>query len=244
MKTIKLPKQYQYIEGQSRPEYKKYDGWQKISYSQFTSFKDYRAGYIQNYFLGNASESGIFAEYGSSCGNYLNPYDTNEYELLSAEDIAVLESLKQNHPKNADFEYEILIDLEPFGLEKTCVQAFTDRQHLTDEGLLDILDYKTLTIKTKKAYYESDEYMQLGLYAFGLEELGFKIGRTSVTGLGRLGNTTEQGNKNVLRLSGEIIEIEKTYDRKKVILAIKEIMKNCNEICEYFSVFNLFFGKK
>lgn len=244
LEKIILPKKYEYKEGISRPEYKKFDGWNKISYSQNGSFKDYKEQYIQDYILGVGSgESGIFALYGSNCGDYLNPYDKGEYPLLSEEDKAILDALKVNHPFNAEFEYEILIDLEPFGLEKTCIQAFTDRQHYVVDKIY-ILDYKTLTVKTKKAYYESDEYKQLSVYAYGLEELGFKIGRTSVTGLGRLGNTIEQGNKNVLRLSGEIIEIEKTYDREKAILTIKEIVENCKEIAEYYSTYLKFFAKK
>jgi len=240
---INLPKKYDYKEGISRPEYKKFDGWNKISYSQNGSFKDYKEQYLQDYILGvGTGESGIFASFGSDCGDYLNPYDTGDYLLLSTEDKVILDTLKEKHPFNAEFEYEILIDLEPFGLEKTCVQAFTDRQHYVEDKI-HILDYKTLTIKTKRAYYESDDYKQLSVYGYGLEELGFKIGRTSVTGLGRLGNTTEQGNKNVLRLSGEIIEIEKPYDREKAILAIKEIVESCKEISEYWKIYSKLFAQ-
>ena len=184
----------------------------------------------------------MFAKYGSDCGDYLNPYDDREeYPLLSTEDKVILDTLKNNHPMGADFEYEILIDLEPFGLEKTCVQAFTDRQYFVGDRL-NINDYKTLTIKTKKAYYESDDYKQLSIYGYGLEELGFTIGEMYVVGLGRLGNTTEIGNKNVLRLSGEIIRVEKPYDREKAILAVKEIVKNCKEIAEYYKVYKKVFN--
>lgn len=241
LEKITLPKRYEYKEGISRPEYKKFNGWNKISYSQNGSFKDYKMGYIQDYILkvGNG-KSGNFARFGSACGNYLNPNDLEEQPLLSIEDKILLDKLKENHPFNAEFEYELLISLEPFGLEKTCVQAFTDRQHLIDEKT-DILDYKTLTIKTKRAYYESDDYKQLSVYGYGLEELGFKIGRASVTGLGRLGNTIEAGNKNVLRLSGEIIEIEKPYNREKAIFAIKEIVENCKNISDYYKVYNKYF---
>lgn len=244
LQKIVLPKKYQYIEGQSRPEYKKFDGWEKISYSQFTSFKDYKFGYIQDYILkvGN-SKSGIFAEFGSNCGDYLNPNDNKEYELLSENDISILEPIKQSHPKNSDFEYEILISLEPFCLEKVCVQAFTDRQYL-ENNLLNVNDYKTLTVKTKKAYYESDEYKQLSVYGYGLEELGFTIGEMWVDGLGRSGNNTIKGDKNVLRLSGEVIKIDKPYDREKAKEVLQSIVSTCIDISEYFSVFNSFFGEK
>lgn len=247
MKTIKidLPRKYKFIEGETNPLYKKYDGWNKISYSQKTSFQDYKMGYLRDYIIGvGSNESGIFAAFGSNCGDYLNPYDDGEYELLSSNDITLLDSLKINHPENADFEYEILIDLEPFGLEKTVLQGFTDRQHLIETGELETTDYKTLTIKTKKAFYESDEYQQLSTYGFGLEELGFAVGEMYVTGLGRSGNNTIKGDKNVLRLSGEIIKIPKPYDREKAKKVIENIAKTCIEISDYYKVYKTIFAPK
>lgn len=140
----------------------------------------------------------------------------------------------------ADFEYEVIIDLEPFGLEKTCVQCFTDRQYFVRDKL-NINDYKTLTVKTKKAYYESDDYTQLDVYGFGLEELGFSIGEMYVVGLGRSGNNTIQGDKNVLRLSGEIIRISKPYDREKAKKTIENIVKICKEISELYTTYKKYF---
>ena len=243
MKQINLPRKYEYKEGVTNPLYKKYDGWNKVSYSQWTSFKDYKLGYLQNYILGISSgESGIFANFGSDCGDWLNPYDdrTDGYPLLSEEDYKILKPLKDAHPKGSQFEYEIVIDLEPFGLEKTCIQSFTDRQYFVGEKL-NVNDYKTLTIKTKRAFYESEDYKQLSVYGYGLEELGFTIGKMYVVGLGRSGNTTEKGNKNVLRLSGEIIRIDKPYDRKKAVKVIQSIADDCLEISEYLLIYNKYF---
>lgn len=246
MKTkIALPKKYEYIEGITNPLYKRYDKWNKISYSQYTSFKDYKMGYLRDYILDmKAKGSGIFANFGSNCGDYLNPFDEGEYEMLSEADIKILNTLRDVHPENAEFEYEILIDLEPFGLEKTVLQGFTDRQHFTELLETVVTDYKTLTIKTKKAFYESDEYQQLSTYGFGLEELGHKIGEMYVTGLGRSGNNTTKGDKNVLRLSGEIIKIPKPYDREKAKKVLDGIAKTCVEISEYYSVYNNIFAPK
>lgn len=244
MKTINLPKKYKFIEGETNPIYKRFDGWNKISYSQYTSFKEYLMGYLRDYILDMKAEgSGIFANFGSNCGDYLNPYNTGEYDLLSDADKILLDSIKEAHPENAEFEYEILIDLEPFGLKETVLQGFTDRQHFTDLLETVVTDYKTLTIKTKKAFYESDEYQQLSTYGFGLEELGHKIGEMYVTGLGRSGNNTTKGDKNVLRLSGEIIIIPKPYDREKAKKVIEGIAKTCVEISEYYSAYNKFFAE-
>ena len=241
LQQVNLPKKYEYKEGITNPLYKQYHNWNKVSYSQINSFKDYTSGYIQDYILGKRKDdSGIFANFGSSVGNWLNPYDQGEYEMLSQNDIDILQPLKDNHPKGSVFEYEIIISLEPFGLEKTCIQCFTDRQYI-ENGKLIISDYKTLTVKTKKAYYESDEYKQLDIYGYGLEEQGYTIGDMYVTGLGRSGNTAEKGNKNVLRLSGEIITINKPYNREKSLKIMGEIVETCKEISNYFSIYKKVF---
>ena len=246
MKTIKieLPKKFEYIEGETNPLYKKYDKWNKISYSQYTSFKEYKMGYLRDYILEmREEESGIFANFGSNCGDYLNPHDLGEYDMLSEADIEILDKIKNSHPENAEFEFEILIDLEPFGLGKTVLQGFTDRQHLTEEGTTEITDYKTLTIKNKTAFYESDDYQQTNVYGYGLEELGHTIGKVYVTGLGRSGNNTKKGDKNVLRLSGEVVIINKPYIRKNGIKAMEGIAKTCIDVSEYFKVYNKIFAQ-
>lgn len=241
---INLPKKFKFIVEETNPLYKKYDNWNKISYSQKTSFQDYKMGYIRDYILNMKSESsGIFANFGSNCGDYLNPFYDGQYDLLSSDDIAILEKIKNLHPENAQFEYEILIDLEPFGLKETVLQGFTDRQYLTEEQKLNVNDYKTLTIKTKKAFYESDEYQQLDTYGYGLEELGFTIGDMWVDGLGRSGNNILKGAKNVLRLSGELIKINKPYKRDKAKKVMESIAKTCIEISEYYECYLKYFAK-
>src|ERR1041384_7867124 len=104
---VELPRKYKYKEGITNPLYSRYDSWNKISYSQYTSFKDYKEGYIQDYIIkcGN-NESGMFADFGSSCGNYLNPDDTDEQKMLSGNDIEILNTLKNTHPEGSIFEYE------------------------------------------------------------------------------------------------------------------------------------------
>jgi hypothetical protein len=244
LKTIKinLPKKFEYTEGVTNPLYKKYDGWNKISYSQYTSFKDYKMGYLRDYILGmKEDEGGMFANFGSNCGDYLNPYDTGEYDMLSEADIEILDKIKKTHPENAEFEFEILIDLEPFGLEKTVLQGFTDRQHLTEDKTTEITDYKTLTIKNKTAFYKSEEYQQTNVYGYGLEELGHTIGKVYVTGLGRSGNNTKKGDKNVLRLSGEVVIIDKPYIRENGVKAIEYIAKTCIDISDYYKTYNKYF---
>jgi len=240
---IELPKKYEFREG-TNELYKKYDGWYKISYSQANSFKDYFYTYLKEYILGFKSpEQGIFADFGGQVGSYLDITDTTtDYPLLSKEDKAILDALKNAHEKGSQFEFEIIIDLEPFGIEKTVLQGFSDKQYLDENGLLVVSDYKTLNLATKKKYYLSEDYKQLYIYGYGLEELGFEIGDIYVTGLGRKGNNTIEGDKNKLRLSGEIEILPKTYTRKKGEEAIKEIVEACKKISEYNSAYKTYFG--
>lgn len=243
LKKIELPKKYEYKEGVTNPLYERFSNWNKISYSQYTSFKDYKEGYIQDYIMKvSDNQSGMFGEFGSCCGDFLNIDDNGEYPLLSDNDINILNTLKNTHPEGSIFEYEVLIDLEPFGLEKTCLQGFTDRQYPNGDKL-NVNDYKTLTIKTKKAFYESEDYTQLYTYGYGLEELGNEIGDMYVVGLGRSGNNKIKGDKNVLRLSGEIITIPRPYCRDTAMKAVQKIADTCIEISEYFKVYNKFFNK-
>lgn len=243
LKKINLPRKYEYKEGESRPEYEKYKGWNKISYSQYNSFMDdlYRGDYFGGYFLGVRRDSGIFAMYGSDCGDYLNIYDDRACTLLSENDRKTLDNVIKEHPKNAEFEYEILIDLEPFGLKHCVLQGFTDRQFLTESEVIEVTDYKTLNMEKKKKYYSSSEYKQLNIYGYGLEELGFKVGDTYVTGLGRKGNSLDSGAKYPMRLSGVVERIDNPYNREEATKDIKAIVKGCIEIDKYYKVYKKIF---
>lgn len=247
LKKLDLPRKYEFKEGETNPLYKKYDGWNKVSYSQITSFisEEYKGDYFAGYFLGIKDDGNIFSYFGSACGDYLNRKDQRVDEYLSDEDKVILDAITQ--PKNAEYEYEILIDLEPFGLEKTVLQGFSDIQYEVGPKKLNIHDYKTLTLDKKRDYYGSKEYQQLNVYGYGLEELGYTINKTSVFGLGRLGNTTDKnalskaGNPLNLRLSGEVEEIKRDYDREEAEEYIKKIAKVCTEISEYFRAYNKYF---
>lgn len=250
MKKVDLPRKYEYKEGESLPKYKKYNGWNKISYSQYTSFNAdedplYRIDYLARYILGLDTESGIFAYFGSACGDYVNIQDQRIDGYLDDSDKKVLDGIIEGHPHGSEFEYEVLINLEPFGLEKTVLQGFTDRQYKREDGRLNINDYKTLNIAKKGDFYASNEYKQLQVYGYGLEELGFEIGDTWVTGLGRKGNVLDKQDPNPnkrIRLSGEVKIIPNLYDRRKAEGALKDIAKTCLKISDYKKTYERYFN--
>jgi len=247
LSKIDLPRKYEYKEGESRQEYQKYNGWNKVSYSQITSFlsDDYKGDYFAGYFMGIRDGGNIFSYFGSACGDYLNKQDQRIDEYLSKEDKETLDSIER--PDNAVYEYEILINLEPFGLEKTVLQGFSDIQYEVAHKVLNVHDYKTLNLDKKKDFYESDDYQQLNTYGYGLEELGFSINKTSVFGLGRQGNTTDTtayskvGNPLWLRLSGIVEEIDRPYNREEAEKYIYKIAETCKKISEYKRVYEKYF---
>ena len=239
MKQINLPRKYEYKEGVTNPLYKKYDGWNKVSYSQLSSIKEYKEGYLQNYILVvGTGESGIFASYGSAVGEYFENGTINE--LLSQNDIEVINRLKKHD--SSTFESEIVIDLEPFGLEKTCLQGFSDHEYSLDNKKF-IEDLKTGNSTNMQAKYgDMNKYFQTRIYAYQRENEGFEIGGCRVNHLGRKGNNTVKDDKNCLRLSGEIDYIETPYNRADVEKYLKDIVVPlCIEISEYLKVYNRYF---
>lgn len=248
LKVLDLPRKYEYKERKSRPEYKKYNGWNKVSYSQVTSFvsEEYRGDYFAQYFMGIEDDGNIFSFFGSACGDYLNRKDQRVDDYLEEKDKTILDGIEQ--PKESEYEFEILIDLEKFGLKKTVLQGFSDIQYEVGPKLLNVHDYKTLTLDKKRDFYSSEDYQQLNVYGYGLEELGYKINKTSVFGLGRSGNTinkdavNKKGEPLYLRLSGEVEEIKRDYNRVEAEEYIKKIAKICIEISNYFKIYKKYFA--
>ena len=238
LKTIQLPKIYEDELG----NYPQHKGKQKISYSQLGSFKEYKLGYLRDYILGvGTDDSGIFALYGGFCGKYFEDGTRDEY--LTDSDIEVINRIPKF--ESSKYESEIVIDLEPFGLKDCVLQGFSDHEYQQDNKLF-IDDLKTgnsANMQTK--YGDMNKYFQTRLYAFQRENEGYEIGGCKVFHLGRKGNNLIIGDKNVLRLSGELDLIETPYKREDVEKYLKEVVvPTCIDISEYYSIFLKFFGKK
>lgn len=245
MKKIKLPKQYEYKEGITNPEYKKYDGWEKISYSQKTSFESelYRGQYLASYFGEIPDPGNVFSMFGSMCGEYLDTSNQVKDSYLDESDLEVLDNVIHGHPKDSVFEFEIVIDLEPFGLKNTCLQAFVDRLSV-EKGVTSVVDFKTGG-ENKKEYYLSDEYEQLDIYCYGLELLGYKNLKPEVILLSRKGNQLDKTAMHFngktpmgLRLNGDIFPLEREYDKSKSEAILKGVADTCIKISDYYAVYN------
>ena len=237
MKAIELPKKY-LNEGGKYPQHL---NKQKISYSQLGSFKDYKLGYLRDYILGlGTNDSGIFALYGGFCGKYFEDGIRSEY--LTDSDIETINKIPKF--ESSKYESEIVIDLEPFGLKSCVLQGFSDHEYEEDMKLF-IDDLKTGNSTNMQAKYgDMDKYLQTRLYAYQRENEGHSIGGCKVYHLGRKGNNLVIGDKNVLRLSGDLDIIETPYQREDVEKYLKEtVVPLCIEISEYYSVYNNIFAK-
>jgi len=249
IKKVILPKIYNDPEG-NYPEYK---GLPKVSYSQLTSFKDekYLGDYIANYFIGLPSEGNVFSSYGSSVGNYLEYKGQNNLEglkklikdgkepdhlaLLSDYDIEILNNVYL--PEGSQYEFEIAIDLRPFGVEAV-MQGFIDLLVFDTEDEVRVIDFKTGNITKKVEFYSGEEYYQTRLYAYALEKLGFKINYCGVELLSRKGNGME---KYPLRLEDKSETISTPYIKKQVENKLKEIAKTTIEISDMYKSYNKIF---
>lgn len=235
MKTIKLPKLY-LNEGGNYPEHL---GKFKISYSQLGSFKDYKIGYLRDYILNLKSEdSGIFAMYGGLCGKYFEDGSTSEY--LTKNDKEIIDKIPKFN--SSRYESEIVIDLEPFGLKSSVLQGFSDHEYVEADKLF-VDDLKTGNSTNMQAKYgDMNKYFQTRLYAYQREKEGFIIGGCKVFHLGRKGNNLILGDKNVLRLFGDIDLIHTPYLKKDVEEYLKNIVvPTCIEISDYYSVYLKYF---
>lgn len=224
MEGILLPKVYL---NDASGNYAMHVGKPKISYSQYTSWKDplYKYDYIRQYFMGEKSEAGIYALFGSACGQYLETEIVDE-EWLSEDDVKVLKQLER--PENAVYEGEIVIDRGSY-----VIQGFIDQEFLVD-GKLYIIDLKTGNASTKVKFYGSQEYQQTTLYAFARKTEGFEIGYSGVKLLGRKGNGAQYG---ALRLSGTIDPIATPYSDERARKALAHIDATVHEISDAYKLF-------
>lgn len=230
--SIVLPKKF--IDRSPDQKYKHLEGKEKISYSQVTSWKDnsYRPGYIKQYMCGITLPDGIFANFGSACGTYIEGIATgnldchDEYKhLLSDDDRKILENL--DYPDNCIYEDYIVIDLGDFVME-----GYADRCHYAEDMKLATTDFKTGSIAKKKNDYASLDYKQTSVYSYQKELEGYSIYDSGVILLDRAGNNSP---KSPIRLTGKIEYIPTPYDR----VATEEFLdgtvrKVVQEISDYY----------
>ncbi len=234
---IVLPKTFQ-DKNDKRPECK---GKPKLSYSQYTSYKDplYQDDYYVQYFSEIELPSGEFAFFGGCCGEFIEDVGNKAIPArvgcLSEDDTKVLMEL--DYPDNCVYEDEIIIDLGEF-----CLEGYTDRTWYKENNEIEIRDYKTLNLDKKKDFYASDDYGQTALYSHQKEKEGYVVTKSEVCGLGRKGSSLSGTGNFKMRLSGqvEIIPTPYTEERgKKIIADITEVV---HQISDEYKIYQKYFS--
>lgn len=237
--NIILPKVFE-DKNNKRPECK---GKPKLSYSQYTSYKDpeYQNQYYVQYFSGIELPSGEFAQFGTSCGEFIedmgNRITPVRLGYLSQEDVEILMTL--DYPDNAVYEDEIIVDLGEF-----CLEGYTDRTIYRDNKEVEIRDYKTLNLDKKKDFYASDDYGQTALYSHQKELEGYKVIKSEVCGLGRKGSSLSGTGNFKMRLSGQIEVIPTPYTEERGKKIIEDITNVVHKISDDYKIFLKYFAKK
>lgn len=205
----------------------------KLSYSQITSWKSptYKSGYIKQYICGIELPSGMFADFGSACGTYIEAKANNdpgcheEYaHILSDNDRAILDALE--YPEDSIYEDLVVIDMGDF-----CIEGYIDRSKHADKTAT-ILDYKTGSIAKKKEEYAGPDYRQTNVYSYFKENEGYSIDDCGVLLLDRAGNNSA---KSPIRLTGKSEYIPTPYSREKTEEFLdKDVRKIATEISDYY----------
>lgn len=227
-----LPRIYN-NEGGKYPQFK---GLPKLSYSQYTSWKDlkYRDDYILQYFfkVDVVSPFQVFADYGTHCGEFIETSGEKVGNMLSENDISILNSIE--YPDNSVYEDEIVLPIyDKDGEILFVIQGFIDRATYIDKNKVTIIDYKTGNIEKKAEYYGSEDYGQTTLYAHTKITEGYELDYSGVVLLGRKGNGRAG---HPIRLSGEIKDIPTKYTKTRANKLIKDMTKVAKEISTYYTV--------
>lgn len=226
-KEIKLPREL--------------DGKPKISYSQYSSYKDpeYQDQYYIQYFSGINLPSGEFAEFGTSCGQYIEDLGMKNLPprtgCLSDGDREILLS-SISFPPNCIYEDKIIVDCGDY-----CIEGYIDRTQYLAEKEIEIEDFKTLNLDKKKDFYASEEYGQTALYSYQKEKEGYKVIRSFVTGLGRKGSSLDGTGNFKMRLSGVVEQIETPYTKERGEKVIEDITKVVHQISDDYKIFLKYF---
>lgn len=197
-----------------------------ISYSSVSSWNEYRDDYIKEKFVGIKLKSGIYAELGSYAGHYL---EYGEFPKDNPHGFTGQENLSPTlRPDGAEYEKMILLDMGSF-----CFIGFIDRYF---EG--HVRDQKTGGAK-KEDYYKKDDYIQVVLYAYALEQMGYKVTKTDVYFIRRKGSHVNPP----LHISDEQFEIPLVYNEARVKYALDKVNKTVKEISDVYTTYLKYFGK-
>lgn len=191
-----------------------------LSYSQYSTWKKNKRDYMRQYFFGEKFEGNAYTDFGSDIGTAL---ENNNFSGYSDKEQKFLKTI----PRYDDFEREICLQLDGFYMK-----GFIDTSKNPPTS---IADYKTGDVVKKESEYQSDDYIQLDIYAAAIEqETGILPEEVKVFLIDRKGNAYA-GEK--LKLGDKFVTITKSVDEARIKDVIKRVTKVAHEISEHYKLF-------
>ena len=203
------------------------DGNYYISYSQITKWKKSKRDYIRNYFFGEKEDNKALQVYGDFGHKVGESYENNDFSAWEKDEAEFLQTL----PHLDEFEREIKLQMKGY-----YVLGFIDTNSKEKDGYVkELADYKTGEIAKRKSDYESDEYLQVDIYAAALhQEYGKYPDKGSVVLIGRSGNAFAGDDLN---LTKEAAIIGRPISAKRCEEVLVGVHKIAEEISAYYQIY-------
>jgi len=221
-----------YKELKYQEELKPFLGKPYISYSTMESWLEYTEDFIKEKLVGLPQQPGAYKEFGSYLGH---AYEHGEFPTDNPRGFTGQENINFDDIRHPDAEYEKLIIID---MGEYFIVGFIDKFLRLEDGVW-INDLKTLG-KDKEKKYQGEDYTQVVLYSYALEQKGEKIKRTDVLAVRREGSHVNPP----LKISKEQFYIPLEYNEDRVKFALDKVDKAVKGISEIKTVYDKFFGKK
>ena len=209
-------------------------GLSYLSYSQISIWKKSKRDYIRQYFFGEKDNKSFLKPYGEFGHKVGEALENNDFSKFTKKETEFLKTI----PRYDEFERKIFLQMDGFIIEgyidTNTVSNISKNNKKTE--LVDIIaDYKTGDIEKRKAEYESDDYLQIPIYAAALQqETGLLPSEAFVFLIERTGNAFK-GEK--LMLGNEFVTITKDISQKKIDKVLTEIQEIGEEISQYYKLY-------
>lgn len=236
LKNINLPTKIEdswfYKDEKYKEQLEPYKDWSYISYSTAGDLTEYFEDLIKEKItkVKGYTET-VYTRLGNWLGDaqgkgYFEPSD--EFEVSPDFDI------NKFRPEGA--EYEKLVTLELSKEEKVLFIGFVD-VYYERNGLSYLRDSKTGS-ESKVDNYKKDKYTQLVLYAYALEQSGYKIGGIGVDFFERKGSHLNPP----LVLTGKHTDIPLKYSKERIKFALDTLLKNTQYISDLYTTYQKYFN--
>lgn len=194
-----------------------------LSYSQVSKWRKSKRDYIRKYFFGEDEDNAGLQKYGDFGHKVGEAFENNNYSAFEPDEIEFLKTI----PKYDQFEKEVRLQMDGFYMI-----GYIDTNTTLCEK---IADYKTGDIQKKRGDYESDDYIQLEIYAAAVEqEFGRLPESIEVFLIGRSGNAFQNEE---LVLTKEFITITREVEPSKIEAVKKLVQDTAEEISAYYSMY-------